>query len=262
VPVVLGHEFGGHTDDGVLVAVLPHGACGSCPVCLRGRENLCPTGARAFHGSTIDGGLADEVLVDRHRAVAVPAGADPAVVALVEPIAVAVHAVERAALRPGERVLVVGGGSIGLLCAAVLVDRGIAVDLVARHAAQRAAAEALGAGVVASGRYDVVIDAAGTPSSMEQAVRAGERGGRIVLVALPWAPVPLSATMVLKEVTVVPAIFYTRSDFEAAASVLARQPSLPGVVVTHRFGLEDATSAFGVAADRAAGAIKVHLLPV
>ena len=115
--------------------------------------------------------------------VAVPDGVPPSTPALVEPIAVAVHAVNRAA--PEERVLVIGGGSIGLLCAAVLADRGVAVDVLARHLAQLAAAGALGAGTTVCGRYRAVIDAAGTASSMEQAVRAAERGGRVVLVALP-----------------------------------------------------------------------------
>jgi threonine dehydrogenase-like Zn-dependent dehydrogenase len=107
----------------------------------------------------------------------------------------------------------------------------------------------------------VVVDAAGTVSSMEQAVRAAERGGRIVLVAIPWEPVPIGPALVLKEVTVVPAVFYTHEDFTAAVDVLDRHPELTDHLVTHRFGLEDAATAFAVAADRAAGAIKVHLVP-
>src|SRR4051794_39808570 len=200
IGVVLGHEFGGRTDDGTLVAVVPHAACGACPVCARGLQHLCPVGARSFHGSTIDGGLADEVLVDPRCLVAVPEPVDPATVALVEPLAVAVHAVNRASIGADDRVLVIGGGSIGLLCAAVLLDRGISVDLVARYPSQVAAAEGIGAGTSPEGRYPVVVDAAGTSSSMEQATHAAERGGSIVLVALPWDPVPLGMSLVLKEV--------------------------------------------------------------
>jgi threonine dehydrogenase-like Zn-dependent dehydrogenase len=259
LPVVLGHEFGGWTDDGTLVAVMPYAPCGSCAACARGDEQLCPTGTRAFHGGTRDGGLADEVLVDPRCPVPVPAGVDPEAVALVEPLAVAVHAVNRAS--SGERALVIGGGSIGLLCAAVLADRGRGVDLLARHPAQIRAAEAIGAGTTATGRYPVVIDAAGTASSMDQAVRAVVRGGRVVLVALPWEPVSVGVGLVLKEVSVLPAVYYSRAEFEDAAELLGRHPELPAQVVTHRFGLDDAASAFAVAGDRAAGAIKVHLLP-
>jgi threonine dehydrogenase-like Zn-dependent dehydrogenase len=259
LPVVLGHEFGGRTDDGRLVAVLPYLPCGTCPACLRGAEQLCPTGTRTFSGASRDGGLADEVLVDPRCLVPVPDRVDPAAVALVEPIAVAVHAVGRAPAP--DRALVIGGGSIGLLCAAVLADRGVAVDVVARHAAQRAAADALGAGAAASGRYPLVIDAAGTASSMAEGVRAADRGGRLVLVALPWEPVPFGLGLVLKEVALLPAIYYTRAEFAAAAQVLGRHPELAGLLVTHRFGLDEAADAFRVAGDRAAGAIKVHLLP-
>jgi threonine dehydrogenase-like Zn-dependent dehydrogenase len=149
----------------------------------------------------------------------------------------------------------------GLLCAAVLVDRGTSVDVQARHPAQVAAAEAIGAGWPGGDRYPVVIDAAGTGSSMARAVRGVERGGRVVLVALPWEPVPMGVALVLKEVTVLPAVFYTHAEFAAAAGLLARHPELPGQLVTHRFDLDDAASAFAVAADRATGAIKVHLAP-
>lgn len=259
LPVVLGHEFGGRTDDGRLVAVMPYAPCGACAACVRGDEQLCPTGIRAFHGASLDGGLADEVLVDPRSLVPVPNGVDPAAVALVEPLAVAVHAVGRAPAP--DRALVIGGGTIGLLCAAALADRGVAVDVLARHPAQRAAADALGAGGAATGRYGLVIDAAGTASSMEQAVRSAERGGSVVLVALPWEPVVLPPTLVLKEVAVRPAVYYSRAEFEDAARLLARHPELPGLLVTHRFGLDDAADAFTAAGNRAAGAIKVHLLP-
>jgi len=261
MPVVLGHEFGGRTDDGRLVAVMPYAPCGTCPACARGDEQLCPAGTRAFHGGTRDGGLADEVLVDPGSLVPVPAGVEPEAVGLVEPIAVAVHAIGRAPLAAGERALVIRGGSIGLLCAAVLADRGLGVDLLARHRAQIRAAGAIGAATIAAGRNPVVVDAAGTASSMERAVRMAERGGRVVLVALPWAPVPIGAALVLKEVAVLPAGYYSRADFADAAELLGRHPDLPGRLVTHRFGLEDAATAYAVAGDRAAGAIKVHLLP-
>ena len=263
-PVVLGHEFGGLLDDGSLVAVQPYVPCGECAACRRGEEQLCPA-TRDFRGATRDGGLADEVLVDPRALVPIPAGVDPAAVSLVEPIAVAVHAINRARLQPGERALVIGGGSIGLLCAAVLADRGASVDVLARHPAQRAAAEAMGVGDTATGRYSLVVDAAGTGSSADQAVRAAEHGGRLVLVALPWEAASYGIALVLKEITVVPAIYYGRDggirEFGQAADFLGRHPALPGVLVTHRFPLEQAAEAFRIAGDRASGAIKVTLQP-
>jgi threonine dehydrogenase-like Zn-dependent dehydrogenase len=265
VPVVLGHEFGGLLPDGTLVAVRPHRSCGSCVHCAGGAEHLCSGVYSHFHGASIDGGLAEQVLVHPDCLVPVPGGVDPATVALVEPVAVAMHAVNRGGLRPGERALVIGGGSIGLLCAAVLRDRGVLVDIVARHPAQLEAAAALGAGTAPEGRYAVVVEAAGSTSSFVEAIRLAQRGGRVVLVALPWEPLAVPAAAVLKEVSILPAIYYGHHDgldeFAESAALLARHPELGDVLVTHRFGLDEATEAFRVAGERAAGAIKVHVIP-
>jgi threonine dehydrogenase-like Zn-dependent dehydrogenase len=191
----------------------------------------------------------------------VPASA----VGLVEPIAIAVHAVNRGAPRPGERALVVGAGSIGLLCAAVLRDRGNHVDVAARHATQATAAETIGAGTPAEEHYPLVIDAGGTRDSFATAVRGCDRGGRVVLVSLPWEPLDLAMSAVLREITVIPAIFYGhhrgRDEFAEAAALLGRRPELPAALVTHRFALDQAGAAFRTAGDRAAGAIKVMLTP-
>lgn len=263
--VILGHEFGGLLDDGTLVAVQPTLPCGQCRYCGQGREQLCDDSRRRILGGTLDGGLTDETLVDPRCLVPMPVGVDPQAVGLVEPIAVAVHAVNVSRARAGQPVLVIGGGSIGLLCAAVLRDRGIDVDLAGRHPHQQDVATTLGAGRPGNGKYEVVIDAAGTASSWEQAARSVEAGGQIVLVALPWAPLPLDMRLVLKEVTIRPAAFYGwhegEREFAEAARVLARHPELPDLLVTHRFGLGEAAAAFAAAADRSLGAIKVHVLP-
>jgi len=97
--------------------------------------------------------------------------------------------------------------------------------------------------------------------SIQQAVRSAGRGGRIGLVAIPGEPMGLSAAPALEEVAVLPAIYWSRAEFEEVARLLARHPEPPGLLVTHRFGLGDAATAFAVAGDRAAGAIAVHLLP-
>ncbi|WP_445165477.1 zinc-dependent alcohol dehydrogenase [Mycolicibacterium sp. Dal123E01] len=260
--VTIGHEFGGTLEDGTLVAVRPFRSCRQCAACAAGQPHLCAHLMSTFHGVTVDGGLAEEVMVAPDCLVEVPTNVDPASVALVEPIAVAVHAINRACIAPGDRVAIIGGGAIGLLSAAVLRGRDIAVDLLARHPAQIHAAEALGAGLATSGRYDVVIDAAGTSASMEQAIHLTERGGRVLLVALPWDPTILPVSAVLKEVTIVPAVYYGLHDgvdeFHSAADALGRNPWWADTIVTHRFSLGDAAAAFETAVDRAAGAIKVH----
>jgi threonine dehydrogenase-like Zn-dependent dehydrogenase len=157
---------------------------------------------------------------------------------------------------------------------------GATVDLVARHDAQREAGLRLGAGVLdasgaadgsaagdgSAGRYDVVFDAAGTSTSVAQAVALCVSGGRVVMVASYWDGLEIPAMEVcMKEITLVPASMYHRDgpsrDVDVAAQILAARPEIAPAIITHRFPLDAAAEAFRVAADRASGAIKVVLEP-
>ena len=273
---VLGHEFGGRLSDGTLVAVRPTGECGTCTSCSGGRPHLCGDALAGLYGTALPGGLAERVLVEPSRLVVMPGGARERDVALVEPLAVAVHGISRGRPRAGDRVLVIGAGSIGLLTVAALRHRGIEVDLVARHPHQRHAGEALGARIVdsrdgtrtGSGHdpgYDVVFDAVSTQQSLDGAVGAARPGATVVEFGMFWTPVTVGNSLLLKEITLVPTMFYSHGhdhdDFAEAAAIVARDPSLADVLVTHRFDLADGERAFDVAADRAAGAIKVHVVP-
>jgi threonine dehydrogenase-like Zn-dependent dehydrogenase len=269
LPVTLGHEFAGVLDDGTPVAVQPNAWCGECDRCLAGETQLCRVGASRLHGVSVDGGLADEVIVDRRCLVPLAPGVDPVIGALVEPLAVGTHAAGRVDVEPGDRVLVIGGGSIGLTTVAAQGARGLDVDLVARHPQQRAGGELLGAGASLADEYGAVVDAAGTQSSLDAAVARVRPGGSVVVVATYWDPVSIGSALLTKEVRVVPSAMYDHtghthgsgSEFEAAALLLAARPELVDALVHHRFGLDDAAEAFRVAGDRAAGAIKVLLEP-
>jgi threonine dehydrogenase-like Zn-dependent dehydrogenase len=269
LPVTLGHEFAGVLDDGTAVAVQPNAWCGECDRCRAGETQLCRVGSSRLHGVSVDGGLADEVIVDRRGLVPLAPGVDPAIGALVEPLAVGTHAAGRVEVDPGERVLVIGGGSIGLTTVAALRARGLDVDLVARHPQQLAGGELLGAGSELADEYGAVVDAAGTQSSLDDAVARVRPGGAVVVVATYWDPVSIDAALLTKEVRIVPSAMYGHpghlhgdaSEFEAAAALLAARPEVVDALVHHRFGLDDASEAFRVAGDRAAGAVKVLLEP-
>lgn len=265
LPVTLGHEFAGVLDDGTAVAVQPNAWCGECDRCLAGETQLCRHGTSRLHGVSLDGGLADDVIVDRRCLVPLPAGVDPTIGALVEPLAVGAHAAGRVVVEPGDRVLVIGGGSIGLASVAALRQQGLEVDLVARHPHQRAGGDRLGAGTRLDDEYGAVIDAAGTQSSLDDAVARVRPGGAVVVVATYWDPVTIDAALLTKEVRIVPSAMYGHehgaSEFAAAASLLAARPEVVDALVHHRFGLDDAPEGFRVAGDRAAGAIKVLLEP-
>ena len=263
--VVLGHEFGGLTSDGQLVAIRPTGECGTCASCTTGRSQTCSAAGRSLHGMSRDGGLAEFVRVDPNQIFHVPAGVDPAAVGLVEPLAVVMHGINRACIKSGSRAIIIGAGSIGLLTAAALVDRGVAVDIVTRHPHQSAAAEALGAHPVSEPGtdYDVSFDAVCSQQSFDACVTATRPCGTLLEFGMFWSPVTLNNMLMMKEITVIPSIFYGHThehhDFQEAIDLLGRSPLLIDTVVSHRFSLTDAGEAFRLANDRKSGAIKVHL---
>ena len=263
--VILGHEFGGFTEDGTLVAVRPTGECGSCQQCTSGFPHTCHQAVASLHGTSINGGLAEFVRVETSRLIPVPVGTDPATVGLVEPLAVVIHGINRISLVQGMSALVVGSGSIGLLTAAVLADRGISVDIVCRHPHQFEAAEKLGVQAVSTPgtNYDVSFDAVCTQESLDICFNATRPRGDVVEFGMIWSNIQLKNQMMLKEISLVPSIFYShnheQNDFLDAVEMLVRHPELTRALVTHRFSLEDSVRAFEVANDRQAGAIKVHI---
>jgi threonine dehydrogenase-like Zn-dependent dehydrogenase len=264
-PITLGHEFSGRTPSGEAIAVLPNAPCGACDQCVAGRAQLCRELRPTIHGFFRDGGMADAVVVHPSSVVRLAAGVDVRDACLVEPLAVALHTVHRLDPEPGERVLVIGAGIIGLCSIVVLRDLGFDVDVAARHPHQERAAEALGARIGATGEYDGVIEAAGSQSALDAAVHWARPAATVAVAATYGAGVTLGVELSLKEVTLLPAFTYGhhhgRREFDDAAGLLARVPELAGIVVTHRFPLDDAPQAFAVAADRSSGAIKVVLEP-
>ena len=259
----LGHEFAGYLD-GVPYAVEPTVWCGRCAECLAGHTQRC-VGEHRNLGIFCDGGLSDRIRVPAECLVALPPGLAVDDACLVEPASVAWHGVQRAGIQAGERVVVVGGGSIGLLAAAAAHSQGHEVAVEARHGHQMAAAEALGAGAP-SGEYDVVIEAAGSESGLVRCAELARPGGRVVVLGVFYGLVPVpGVTTLVKELSWVGAMAYGRHgghrDVEDAAALLAAEPAIAATLITHRFGLDEAPEAFRVAGDRSAGAIKVALHP-
>lgn len=265
LPVTLGHEIAGEVD-GVRYCVEPTVRCGDCDQCRVGATARCRgKSAHGLIGVAFDGGLAERVAVPPECLVPLPDGLPVADASLVEPLAVSWHALRMVAAQPGQRVLVVGGGSVGLLTVAAARAMGLEVGLDARHDHQRTAGERLGA-TTPSGQYDITVEAAGTDAALATCVRKTTPGGRIALVgmatgdrAVPGIP------FVMNELAMVGCNCYANGsdghEFAQAAAVLAEHPEIAATVITHRFPLAEAAEAFRVAADRAGGAIKVVLQP-
>ncbi|MCA4134130.1 NAD(P)-dependent alcohol dehydrogenase [Arthrobacter sp. M4] len=137
-PTVLGHEGAGvviaageesHLAPGTAVVIEPALPCGKCASCLSGRYNVCATGT-CFGSPPTDGLFARHVVVPDVALHELPDSVPPEIGAAIEPLAVAVWAVERAQVQPGHRVLVTGAGPIGLLVAQVAAARGAAEIIV------------------------------------------------------------------------------------------------------------------------------------
>lgn len=272
--ITVGHEIAGRLVDGTPVVVEPVTPCGQrCAFCDGGDYNLCGTSVRQVLGIGADGGMAEYVAADAAGIVPLGGIGDGiAGASLVEPLAVCVHGLRLVKSSTGwgsggRRILVIGGGALGLCAAAVATHDGADVTVLARHDAQRAAADRLGAGEPDGGRYDLVVDAAGTPEALAEAARRARRGGTLLLLANYWGTdiVLPGMSVMFKELRILTGIMYGRGasgrDIEAAAEVLAANPEVARALVTHRFPLDAVDEAFDVAARRAEGAIKVVLDP-
>lgn len=202
-PVVPGHEFAARAVTGPYagrrVAVDPAIPCQQCEQCIAGHHNLCPAVQFAGHG-TLDGALQEYLVWPDRLLHPLPDELSDDAGALLEPLGVAIHAVDVSHLRPGADVLVVGAGPIGVLAVQVALRAGASRVFVTEPLAHRratalrngadaawspveGAAEVLDA---TGGRgVDVVIELAGTDAGIATAVAAVRPGGRVALAGIP-----------------------------------------------------------------------------
>jgi 2-desacetyl-2-hydroxyethyl bacteriochlorophyllide A dehydrogenase len=282
--LVMGHEIAGevaavgegvsNVREGDRVAVEPLIVCGRCAYCRSGSYQLCPE--RKLLGTFAPGGFAEYVRIPAAMLYPLPDEVPFELGALVEPVAVAVHGLRLVRFEGGERVLVLGGGTIGLVSAAAALALGAAeVAVTARYAHQRAVAETLGARALDANDPaavsafadaappDVVVETVGGKAdTLNQAAQLVRAGGRISLLGLFTGAVSLNATLfLLKEALMAGSITYgrpsLRSDFEVAVEVVRRMRDSLAQLITHRVPLESIAQGFATAADKTTGSIKV-----
>jgi L-iditol 2-dehydrogenase len=266
-PLVPGHEWSGYIEAvGPGVSGLEPGqpviAEGiipdrTCPQCVRGLTNLCVVYDEV--GFTRAGAAADQVLVPAQVVHGLGGRVSLLDAALAEPAAVAWRAVGRGQPRPGERIAVVGDGTLALITTHLLTLYAPAELIVfGQRAPQAALAAEMGAtgfelsGAVSSGpggSFDLVIEAAGTAAAVERALALARRGGRVVLVGLAGNDVTAGLRIddaVNNDLLISASFAYTSAAWaEVTALLSAGQISL-APLVTHRFPLEEYEEAYQV----------------
>jgi 2-desacetyl-2-hydroxyethyl bacteriochlorophyllide A dehydrogenase len=268
-PVVLGHEYCGIVEDpgkvtgierGKRVAVDPNISCGGCFYCQRGLVHLCAS-LRAL-GVDIDGGMAEFCIVPQSQLHLLPEGITMEAGALIEPVSCAVHGVDKAGVRPGDTVVILGGGAIGLVMLQLVRNAGAAITVVVEPLEQkRELARKLGAEVVLDPLAsdvrtavldltrvgaDEVIECVGKPETMQLAVDLARRGGVVEFfgVCPIGVTIPVEPNKVyFKELTIVGS-YVNPFTFTRATSLLHSGKVRTDELMIQQFPLDGLHEAF------------------
>ena len=271
-PVVPGHEFAGVVEGGPLdgrrVAVDPALPCGVCARCHEGHRNLCPDVVFAGHGDC-DGGMQQYLCWPTAALHPLPEGFGGATGAMLEPLGVAIHALDLGHVALGDDVAVVGCGPIGLLLIQVARAAGarvaLAVDPLAhrREAAARAGAELVTApDDVPELAVDVGFEVAGNDAAVELAMRATRPGGRLVLAGIPSDDrTSFSAGLARRRGLTIAMVRRMGEVYPRAIRLVERGDVDVASLVTHRYPLSRVADAFEVAAARAGLKVVVEPSP-
>jgi len=278
-PAVIGHECSAKIaaiGDGVegwsvgdSVSVLPVRSCGTCAACMAGFGHVCPR--LVFLGIDAAGAMQNRWNVPAQLLVRVPSDVSLRHAALVEPTAVAVHDVRRAALARGHNVVVVGGGPVGMLIAVVARAAGADISLVEVDSDRRALAAKLGFRVIdpattdvtiavdeltSSRGADVAFEVSGSAGGVATAVDVLGVRGKLVMVAIHTQPREISLHRFFwRELEMVGARLYERRDFEEAVRLIASGVVPADELISAVVPLDEAAEAFASLAG--GGAMKV-----
>ena len=284
-PRIIGHEFSGVVEafgpqvkgykKGDKVVAHPVGPCGACFFCREGEENLC-TNVFSVIRDPHQGCFAEYVLVKAKQVYHLPEGIPLREAALVEPAAIALHCVDRAEIKPGQTVLVIGGGTIGLLTMQVAKASGAGRTILSEPVAfKREVAQKVGAdhvvdpmkedlpGIVkglTDGRgVDICIEAVGSPKAIEQAFGLIRDRGRLVIVGWPPATstITISPYPIYRRELDIRGSFFSPYSYQRAIQILPRLSLQP--LITHCFDLSEIRQALDVMKNQKG--IKVLLKP-
>ncbi|MFI0470334.1 zinc-dependent alcohol dehydrogenase family protein [Saccharopolyspora sp. 5N102] len=275
-PIVPGHEFAGEVVEigaevpgdwkaGDRVAVDPSLFCGYCTPCRSGHGNLCANWNAT--GDTVDGAFAEYVAVPAATCYRMPDEMTWQQGALVEPVSCAVHGVRQIGVEAGERFLVVGAGTMGLLMQQLLQRGGAHVTVVDRNEARLGRASKLGAVAVGTDvaeldeRFDAAVDCTGAAPAIEAAFDSLRRGGRLLVfgVAPEEARVSLSPFRIYNDEIKIVGSMAVLNSFGAALNLVASGAIDTAALLTDTLPLEEFPAALDLM--RSGAGLKVQVLP-
>ena len=291
-PLIPGHEWCGDVVElgegaaalgwtvGTRVAGTSHAPCGYCKRCIEGRYNICENfgieGLHAQYGHNAAGAYAEYVVHSVRSVFPVPDVLSDEEATMVDPAGIALHTVVRGGHRPGDTVVVVGPGVMGLLVAecaqalgagrVIVVGRGLRLQKgreLGYEAVDFSQADPVDAVRAATGGTgaDVALECSGAPEAVGQCVEMVRKGGRVAVIGIPLedARVPMPRT-VLDEIDVV-GVRAAAGEVPRAIELAATGRIRLGALITHRFGLEDFAAAYATFTERRDGALKVIVRP-
>lgn len=266
-PLVLGHEFAAITQDGIRVAVDPSSPCLRCEVCQKGHPNLCPNVRFAGHGS-IDGALREWMAWDRNCFFPIPDAMSNEEAAMLEPLGVAIHAVDLAHLKIGMTVAIFGSGPIGLLILQLVKLSG-AIPVLVTDRLQHRTESALQFGadqsvmvstsldrsvlreLIGMRGVDVAFEVAGDQCAVDDAFEAVTLGGKVVLVGIPGDDhTHFSASLARRKGVTIKMVRRMKFTYPRAIDLVSMGSVDVRSLITHRFPLAQTQQAFETAERR------------
>ena len=287
--LVMGHEFSGVVVNpgdrkdlkiGDKVTALPISPCGKCEACQNNQIQYCPTTWDKAIGLSLSnpGALATRLSVRADMVLKVPDTMNDNEIAMIEPIAVSLHAIHLADIKPNDKVLVIGAGIIGLGCA-MLAKQQKAGFIGISETNQKRGLKAINLDLVhewydakeelvnklmkkTKGGFDVVIECVGNERAVNSALSLVKPGGTVILVGVSSTPISIySVLAVMKELTIKGSIAYTKEEFESCIHLIADKKVDVTKLIDDIVGLEDVQNSYEKLTSGMDDAIKILVDP-
>ncbi len=285
--LVMGHEYCGVVTDpgsrddlkvGDRITALPISPCNKCEACLSGNIQYCSETWNQATGLSLTnpGALAPKMAIRPDMVIKVPENVTDEEVAMVEPTAVGLHAIHLANVKVGNRVLIVGGGIIGLVSAMFAKMQGASYVAVSETNASRGekalklkvadewfdVKDEKTMGLLLDKNFDIVIECCGNSAAVNTAISVVKPGGTVVLVGVSMENINMASIVaVMHELTLQGAIAYTYNEFKTCLELMSKKQIDVLKFVDDVVGLEDVQASYERLTSGKDDAIKILVDP-